>query len=51
MLLHATLLPLVVGAIVVWHVLLVRLRGVVPTIDPIATSPATSTTTTTKPES
>ena len=33
LLLHACLLPLVVGVIVVWHVLLVRLRGVVPPID------------------
>jgi len=35
LLLHACLLPLVVGAIVVWHVLLVRLRGVVPPIDAV----------------
>ena len=27
---HVVLLPLVVGAIVVWHVLLVRRHGVVP---------------------
>ena len=33
LLLHACLLPLVVGAIAVWHVLLVRRRGVVPPID------------------
>jgi ubiquinol-cytochrome c reductase cytochrome b subunit len=33
MLLHVALLPLVVGAIVVLHVLLVRKRGVVPPID------------------
>jgi ubiquinol-cytochrome c reductase cytochrome b subunit len=32
-LLHVALLPLVVGIIVVWHVLLVRRRGVVPPID------------------
>jgi len=30
---HVVLLPLVVGAIVVWHVLLIRRRGVVPPID------------------
>jgi len=37
LLLHACLLPLVVGVIVVWHVLLVRLRGVVPPIDAVDT--------------
>jgi len=35
LLLHACLLPLVVGVIAVWHVLLVRLRGVVPPIDAV----------------
>jgi ubiquinol-cytochrome c reductase cytochrome b subunit len=35
LLLHACLLPLVVGFIVVWHVLLVRRRGVVPPIDAV----------------
>ncbi|MFI5098896.1 MAG: cytochrome b N-terminal domain-containing protein [Actinomycetes bacterium] len=30
---HVALLPLVLGAIVVWHVLLVRKHGVVPPID------------------
>jgi hypothetical protein len=30
---HVVLLPLVVGAIVVWHVLLIRHRGVVPPLD------------------
>jgi ubiquinol-cytochrome c reductase cytochrome b subunit len=35
LLLHACLLPLVVGVIVVWHVLLVRRRGVVPPIDAV----------------
>ena len=30
---HVVLLPLVVGAIVVWHVLLVRRHGVVPPLD------------------
>jgi quinol-cytochrome oxidoreductase complex cytochrome b subunit len=30
---HVVLLPLVVGAIVVWHVLLIRRRGVVPPLD------------------
>ena len=33
LLLHACLLPLVVGAIAVWHVFLVRRRGVVPPMD------------------
>ncbi len=33
LLLHACLLPLVVGAIAVWHVLLVRRHGVVPPMD------------------
>jgi quinol-cytochrome oxidoreductase complex cytochrome b subunit len=32
-LLHVSLLPLVLGFIVVWHVLLVRTHGVVPPID------------------
>jgi len=41
LLLHACLLPLVVGAIVVWHVLLVRRHGVVPPIDAVpVTQPA-----------
>jgi ubiquinol-cytochrome c reductase cytochrome b subunit len=30
---HVALLPLVVGVIVVWHVLLIRRRGVVPPLD------------------
>ena len=42
LLLHVCLLPLVVGVIVVWHVLLVRKHGVVPPIplehDPVETS-------------
>lgn len=38
LLLHACLLPLVVGIITVWHVLLVRRRGVVPPIDAIDTT-------------
>ena len=33
LLVHVVLLPLVLGVIVVWHVLLVRRRGVVPPID------------------
>jgi ubiquinol-cytochrome c reductase cytochrome b subunit len=41
LLLHACLLPLVVGVIVVWHVLLVRLRGVVPPIDAVGTEVST----------
>jgi ubiquinol-cytochrome c reductase cytochrome b subunit len=32
-LLHVALLPLVIGGLAVWHVLLVRRRGVVPPID------------------
>ncbi len=32
-LLHVALLPLVVGIIVIWHILLVRRKGVVPPID------------------
>ncbi len=34
---HVLLLPLVVGALVVLHVLLVRRRGVVPPLDAAAT--------------
>lgn len=34
LLFHVTLLPLVLGALVVWHVLLVRRRGVVPPFAP-----------------
>jgi ubiquinol-cytochrome c reductase cytochrome b subunit len=30
---HIVLMPLVVGVLVVWHLLLVRRRGVVPPID------------------
>jgi hypothetical protein len=33
LLIHVALLPLVLGGLVVWHVLLVRRRGVVPPID------------------
>lgn len=33
LLFHVVLLPLAVGAIVVWHVLLIRRRGVVPPLD------------------
>jgi hypothetical protein len=33
LLIHVALLPLVLGLLVVWHVLLVRRRGVVPPID------------------
>lgn len=41
LLLHACLLPLVVGVVVVWHVLLVRRHGVVPPIDAVVeTEPA-----------
>ncbi len=36
---HVTLLPLVVGVIIVVHVLQVRRRGVVPPIDAVAVSP------------
>lgn len=35
LLLHACLLPLVLGLIVVWHILLVRRAGVVPPIDAV----------------
>ena len=35
LLVHACLLPLVVGVVVVWHVLLVRRHGVVPPIDAV----------------
>ncbi len=45
LLLHVCLLPLVVGLLVVWHVLLVRRRGVVPPIDAgSAAIPADSST-------
>ena len=43
LLLHACLLPLVVGVIVVWHVLMVRLRGVVPPIDAVDREVSTET--------
>ena len=33
LLLHVALLPLAVGIIVVWHVILVRKNGVVPPLD------------------
>jgi Cytochrome b(N-terminal)/b6/petB len=33
LLFHVVLLPLAVGAVVVWHVLLIRRRGVVPPLD------------------
>ncbi len=33
LLIHASLMPLIVGFLVVWHVLLVRRRGVVPPLD------------------
>jgi len=36
-LLHVSLLPLALGGIVVWHILLVRKMGVVPPIDNDAT--------------
>ncbi len=39
LLIHVCLLPLVVGVIVVWHVLLVRKHGVVPPI-PLKHDPA-----------
>ena len=41
LLFHVALLPLVLGGIVVWHVLLVRKHGVVPPIDAIDPSDAT----------
>jgi ubiquinol-cytochrome c reductase cytochrome b subunit len=45
LLIHVCLLPLVVGVIVVWHVLLVRKHGVVPPLpvkEPVETPEATS---------
>ena len=36
LLIHACLMPLVVGLLVVWHVLLVRRRGVVPPLDAVS---------------
>jgi ubiquinol-cytochrome c reductase cytochrome b subunit len=36
-LLHVSLLPLALGIIVVWHIILVRKKGVVPPIDNDAT--------------
>jgi len=39
LLFHVALLPLVLGAIVVWHVLLVRKHGVVPPIDAVDIEP------------
>ena len=37
LLFHVLLLPLVVGVLMVWHVLLVRRRGVVPPLPNTAT--------------
>ena len=45
LLVHACLLPLVVGVVVVWHVLLVRRHGVVPPIDAVADDRPCSATT------
>lgn len=44
LLIHVCLLPIVVGVLVIWHVLLVRRRGVVPPIDaqPTAVGPVES---------
>jgi quinol-cytochrome oxidoreductase complex cytochrome b subunit len=39
LLFHVALLPFVLGGIVVWHVLLVRKRGVVPPIDAAGMEP------------
>ena len=36
LLIHACLMPLVVGFLVVWHVLLVRRRGIVPPLDAVS---------------
>jgi ubiquinol-cytochrome c reductase cytochrome b subunit len=36
LLIHACLMPLVVGFLVVWHVLLVRRRGVVPPLEAVS---------------
>jgi ubiquinol-cytochrome c reductase cytochrome b subunit len=43
LLMHVCLLPLVVGVLVVWHVLLVRRHGVAPPIDAAVSQPAGST--------
>jgi len=43
LLLHACLLPLIVGVIAVWHVLQVRRRGVVPPIDAVDSEVSTET--------
>jgi len=48
LLLHACLLPLVVGVVVVWHVLLVRRHGVVPPIDAVAATDPVQDVTETK---
>ncbi|MFE1314254.1 cytochrome b N-terminal domain-containing protein [Streptomyces sp. NPDC058755] len=40
---HIVLLPFVLGLLTVWHILLVRLRGIVPPID-ATTGPADATT-------
>jgi Cytochrome b(N-terminal)/b6/petB len=40
LLFHVALLPLVLGGIVVWHVLLVRKHGVAPPIDAVDLEPA-----------
>jgi hypothetical protein len=36
LLIHACLMPLLVGVLIVWHVLLVRRRGVVPPLDAVS---------------
>jgi quinol-cytochrome oxidoreductase complex cytochrome b subunit len=36
-LLHVALLPLLLGGIVIWHIILIRRKGVVPPIDNDAT--------------
>ena len=48
LLIHVCLLPLVVGVIVVWHVLLVRKHGVVPPI-PLKRDPADEPAATRRP--
>jgi ubiquinol-cytochrome c reductase cytochrome b subunit len=42
LLVHACLLPLALGIVVIWHVLLVRRHGVVPPIDAVAATDVAS---------
>ncbi|MEZ0090934.1 cytochrome b N-terminal domain-containing protein [Streptacidiphilus sp. EB129] len=40
---HIVILPLVLGLLTVWHLLMVRRRGIVPPIDALTETPATTT--------